>query len=69
MSVGRIDGSIYGTALLEDVALRDPSGVFLRVPVAEVEKGKAKKADKVEKPEKADKVEKIDKADKIDKAE
>ena len=37
MSVGRIDGSIYGTALLEDVALRDPSGVFLRVPVAEVE--------------------------------
>ncbi len=37
MSVGRIDGSIYGTALLEDVALRDPSGVFMRVPVAEVE--------------------------------
>ena len=37
MSVGRIDGSIYGTALLEDVAFRDPQGAFMRVPVAEVE--------------------------------
>ena len=37
MSVGRIDGSIYGTALLEDVALRDPRGEFLRVPVVEVQ--------------------------------
>ena len=37
LSVGRIDGSIYGTAVLEDVALRDPQGVFLRVPVVEVQ--------------------------------
>ncbi len=37
MTVGRIDGSIYGTAVLEDVALRDTRGVFMRVPATEVE--------------------------------
>ena len=37
LSIGRIDGSIYGTAQLEDVSLRDPQGIFLRVPVVELE--------------------------------
>jgi translocation and assembly module TamB len=31
--VGRIDGSIYGRAVLEDTTLLDPHGAFLKVPV------------------------------------
>lgn len=34
LSVGRIEGSIYGRARLEGLVLRDPHGVFLRAPQA-----------------------------------
>lgn len=37
VSIGRIDGSIYGKAQLQDVALRDPSGVFARVPQVDLD--------------------------------
>ena len=37
ISIGRIDGSIYGKAQLQDVALRDPSGVFARVPQVDLD--------------------------------
>lgn len=32
VSIGRIDGSIYGRAQLEDISLRDPAGTFLTAP-------------------------------------
>jgi translocation and assembly module TamB len=32
IEIGRIQGSIYGRAVLRDVALADPQGVFLRAP-------------------------------------
>lgn len=32
ISIGRIDGSLYGKAKLKDVVLSDPRGAFLRVP-------------------------------------
>ncbi len=32
VQIGRIDGSIYGRAILEDTVLRDLHGVFLKVP-------------------------------------
>ncbi|MGN6358288.1 MAG: translocation/assembly module TamB domain-containing protein [Novosphingobium sp.] len=32
ISIGRIDGSLYGKAKLKDVVLSDPRGPFLRVP-------------------------------------
>lgn len=35
--IGRINGSIYGRASLEDVTLLDPEGVFLRVPAAQLD--------------------------------
>jgi translocation and assembly module TamB len=34
IEIGRIDGSIYDVATLEDVTLRDARGPFLKVPVA-----------------------------------
>jgi len=37
IAVGRIDGSIYGDAVLRDVAIADPQGVFARVPAAELD--------------------------------
>ena len=37
VSIGRIDGSIYGRAQLQDVALRDSSGVFARVPQVDLD--------------------------------
>ena len=33
ISVGRIDGSIFGAGQLDDVVARDPDGDFLRIPV------------------------------------
>ncbi|MEZ4146936.1 hypothetical protein, partial [Salmonella enterica] len=35
--VGRIEGSIYGRAVLRDVRLLDPKGEFLRVPEARLD--------------------------------
>ena len=35
--IGRIDGNIYGDAVLHDVTLSDPQGVFLTIPRAEVD--------------------------------
>lgn len=35
--IGRIEGNIYGEAVLHDVALSDPEGVFLTIPRAEVD--------------------------------
>lgn len=35
--IGRIEGNIYGEAVLHDVALSDPQGVFLTIPRAEVD--------------------------------
>jgi translocation and assembly module TamB len=35
--IGRIEGSLLGTARLHDVTLADPQGVFLRVPEAELD--------------------------------
>lgn len=36
VTIGRIEGSIYGEAVLDNVALRDPQGVFLRVPAVQL---------------------------------
>lgn len=36
IEVGRIDGSIYGQAVLHDVVLSDPKGKFLTIPLAEL---------------------------------
>lgn len=36
-SVGRIEGSIYGTATLRDVRVYDPQGQFLAIPVARLD--------------------------------
>ncbi|MBX7527473.1 translocation/assembly module TamB domain-containing protein [Qipengyuania vesicularis] len=35
--IGRIEGDIYGEAVLHDVTLSDPQGVFLTIPRAEVD--------------------------------
>lgn len=35
--IGRIEGNIYGEAVLHDVALSDPEGVFMTIPRAEVD--------------------------------
>lgn len=35
--IGRIEGDIYGEAVLHDVVLSDPKGVFLTIPRAEVD--------------------------------
>lgn len=37
ISIGRIEGSLYGQARLRDVALSDPQGVFARIPEAELD--------------------------------
>ncbi len=37
VQIGRIDGSIYGKAVLRDVTLSDPEGAFLSVPEAELD--------------------------------
>jgi len=37
IGIGEITGSVYGEAQLQDVALFDPRGEFLRVPVAELD--------------------------------
>ena len=37
LSVGRINGSIYGSASLEDVVLHDPHGAFMRVPAVDLD--------------------------------
>lgn len=37
ITIGRIDGSLYGTARLKDVVLSDPQGRFLQVPEAELD--------------------------------
>ena len=37
IEVGRIDGSIFDEAKLHDIVLRDPEGVFMTVPEAELE--------------------------------
>ena len=37
IDIGRIEGSIYSEAVLHDVTLSDPNGVFLTVPRAEVD--------------------------------
>ena len=37
LEVGRIEGSLYGMAVLHDVTLADPKGPFLRVPVVELD--------------------------------
>lgn len=34
--VGRIEGDIYGDAMLHDVVLKDPNGVFLTIPEVEL---------------------------------
>ena len=35
--IGRIEGNLYGAAVLHDVRLSDPQGVFLTIPRAEVD--------------------------------
>ena len=35
--IGRIEGNIYGDAILHDVTLSDPQGVFMTIPRAEVD--------------------------------
>ena len=35
--IGRIEGNLYGAAVLHDVRLSDPEGVFLTIPRAEVD--------------------------------
>ena len=35
--IGRIEGNLYGAAVLHDVRLSDPKGVFLTIPRAEVD--------------------------------
>ena len=37
LKVGRIEGSLYGTATLHDVTFADPQGVFLRVPLMDLD--------------------------------
>jgi translocation and assembly module TamB len=37
IQVGRIDGSIFNDATLHDIVLRDPQGVFMTVPEAELQ--------------------------------
>lgn len=37
ISIGRIEGDIYGRATLHDIVLSDPQGAFLTVPVAELD--------------------------------
>ncbi|HEX7752192.1 MAG TPA: translocation/assembly module TamB, partial [Novosphingobium sp.] len=37
VTVGRIEGSLYGAAVLRDVTFADPKGVFLRVPRIELD--------------------------------
>ena len=37
ISIGRIEGNLYGAAVLHDVRLSDPEGVFLTIPRAEVD--------------------------------
>ena len=37
ITIGRIDGNIYGEAVLHDVRLSDPQGVFLTIPRAEID--------------------------------
>ncbi|MEP5937155.1 MAG: translocation/assembly module TamB domain-containing protein [Erythrobacter sp.] len=37
ISIGRIEGDLYGEATLHDVALSDPKGVFLTVPLVELD--------------------------------
>lgn len=37
VTVGRIEGSLFGETLLRDVAFADPQGVFLRVPSIELD--------------------------------
>ena len=37
VSVGRIDGSVYGTSTIHDLTLSDPKGPFLIVPVSELD--------------------------------
>ena len=37
VQIGRIEGNLYGAAVLHDVRLSDPQGVFLTIPRAEVD--------------------------------
>ena len=37
IEVGRIDGSIFGESKIQDIVLRDPEGVFMTVPEADLE--------------------------------
>ncbi len=37
IDIGRIEGNLYGAAVLHDVRLSDPQGVFLTIPRAEVD--------------------------------
>ncbi len=37
VKIGRIEGNLYGAAVLHDVRLSDPQGVFLTIPRAEVD--------------------------------
>ncbi|MEZ5680277.1 MAG: translocation/assembly module TamB domain-containing protein [Erythrobacter sp.] len=37
ITIGRIEGNLYGAAVLHDVRLSDPQGVFLTIPRAEVD--------------------------------
>ncbi|MBX7496664.1 translocation/assembly module TamB domain-containing protein [Qipengyuania sp. 6B39] len=37
ISIGRIEGNLYGAAILHDVRLSDPKGVFMTIPRAEVD--------------------------------
>ncbi|HVR90894.1 MAG TPA: translocation/assembly module TamB domain-containing protein [Novosphingobium sp.] len=37
VEIGRIEGTLYGAAVLRDVTLADPKGVFLRVPEVELD--------------------------------
>ena len=37
IAIGRIDGNIYGDAVLHDVRISDPQGVFLTIPRAEID--------------------------------
>lgn len=37
VTIGRIEGSLYGTSTLHDVTLSDPKGAFLRVPEVELD--------------------------------
>ena len=37
IQIGRIEGNLYGAAVLHDVRVSDPQGVFLTIPRAEVD--------------------------------